>query len=178
MGGGEVARLLGRGQAHRVARAAFVAAVTPYLLKTEDNPGGVPRSSFDEILTGLQRDRPKFLAGFGQKFFGNGLLDRNVSNEMLLWSSQMALMGSLRATIECAKSFATTDFRGDLPAIKIPTLFIHGTADQTVPIESSARAAVSLIQGARLVEYDGAPHGLFATHKDQLNADLLDFVTG
>jgi pimeloyl-ACP methyl ester carboxylesterase len=178
MGGGEVARYLGRYGSDRVAKAALISAVTPYLLKTDDNPTGVEQSTFDEMLKGLAEDRPHFLAGFGQKFFGNSLLDKKVSAEMLAWTLQMAMMGSLRATLECAKAFATTDFRRDMAAFDIPTLIIHGTADKTVPIETSARVAAELIEGATLIEYDGEPHGLHATAKDRLNKDLLAFLQG
>ncbi len=176
MGGGEVARYLSRYGTDRIAKAVLVSAVTPYLLKTDDNPTGVDQSTFDEILAGLKKDRPHFLAGFGAKFFGNSLLDKKVSDEMLQWSLQLGMMASLRATLECGKAFATTDFRSDMKAFTVPTLLIHGTADKTVPIDSSARVAAKMISGARLVEYDGEPHGLHATAKDRLNDDLLSFV--
>ena len=176
MGGGEVARYIGRHGTQRVAKAALVSAVTPYLLKTADNPSGVDQSVFDDILQGLKEDRPHFLSGFGDKFFGNSLLHKKVSTEMLQWALQMAMMGSLRATLECGKAFAMTDFRKDLAAFNLPTLIIHGTDDRTVPIDSSARQAVKLIKGATLIEYDGEPHGLHATAKERLCKDLLAFV--
>ncbi len=178
MGGGEVARYLGKFGSRRVAKAVLISAVTPYLLKTDDNPTGVDQAVFDGILAGLRSDRPHFLAGFGQKFFGNSLLSKKVSQEMLQWALQMAMMGSARATLACANAFATTDFRRDMPAFDVPTLIIHGTADETVPIDSSARVAAELIGHAHLIEYDGEPHGLHATSKDRLNADLLAFITG
>ena len=178
MGGGEVARYLSRFGTARVAKAALVAAVTPYLLKTPDNPTGVDQSVFDGILDGLKKDRPHFLAGFGRMFFGNTLLDKKVSDATLQWSLQMAMSGSLRATLECAKAFATTDFRADMKAFTVPTLVIHGTGDKTVPIDSSGRVAARMIAGAQLIEYDGEPHGLQATAKDRLNQDLLAFVRG
>ena len=176
MGGGEVARYLGRFGGSRVAGAALVSAVTPYLLKTDDNPTGVDESVFDEMLEGLNQDRPHFLANFGAKFYGNGWLEKNVSAEMLQWSLQMAMTGSLQATLECARAFATTDFRDDMAAFTMPTLIIHGTADQTVPIDASARVAARMINGSTLIEYDGEPHGLHATAKARLNEDLLAFV--
>jgi pimeloyl-ACP methyl ester carboxylesterase len=176
MGGGEVARYLGQYGSSRVSKAVLVSAVTPYLMKTADNPEGVDKSVFDGIIDGLKNDRPHFLANFGAKFYGNGFLERNVSAEMLQWSLQMAMMGSLRATVECAKAFAATDFRPDMTAFTIPTLVIHGTADETVPIDSAGRVAARLIPHARLLEYDGAPHGLHATAKDRLNQDLLRFI--
>ena len=176
MGGGEVARYLSRYGAERVAKAALVAAVTPYMLKTSDNPDGVDQAVFDQIMDGLRKDRPHFLGGFAKDFFGVSLLDHKVSAETLQWSLQMAMMGSLRATLECAKAFGATDFRPDMQAIGVPTLIIHGTADKTVPSDASARQAATMIPGARLVEYEGEPHGLHATAKDRLNKDLLDFV--
>ena len=178
MGGGEVARYLSRYGSGRVAKAVLVAAVTPYMLKTGDNPEGVDPSVFDEIMDGLHKDRPHFLAGFGKEFFGVSLLDHKVSAETLAWALQMAMMGSLRATLECAKAFSSTDFRPDMKAFDVPTLLIHGDADKTVPIDVSARRAVTMIPGARLLEYEGEPHGLQATAKDRLNKDLLDFVRG
>ena len=136
------------------------------------------REGSEPILEGLHKDRPHFLAGFAKAFFGNTLLDKKVSDEVLQWSLQMAMMGSLRATVECAKAFAGTDFRPDMAAFTVPTLIIHGTADKTVPIDNSARVAARMIPGARLVEYEGEPHGLQATAQDRLNADLLQFVRG
>ena len=176
MGGGEVARYLSRRGAERIARAALVSAVTPYMLKTDDNPSGVDKSVFDDILQNLAKDRPHFLAGFGRSFFGNSLLEKKVSDEMLQWSLQVAMMASLRATIECAKAFAMTDLRPDMAAFTVPTLIVHGTADKTVPIDSSARVAAKMIPAARLVEYEGEPHGLYATAKDRLTQDLLNFI--
>jgi pimeloyl-ACP methyl ester carboxylesterase len=176
MGGGEVARYLAIYGFSRISKAALVSAVTPFLLKTEDNPDGVAQSVFDEILAGLKADRPAFLASFGKKFFGQGILEHPVSTEMLQWSLNVAMLGSHRATLECAKAFATTDFRGDMGAFNIPTLIIHGTSDKTVPIESSAMQAAKLIPHAKLLEYDGQPHGLHVTAKDRLNEDLLEFL--
>jgi pimeloyl-ACP methyl ester carboxylesterase len=177
MGGGEVARYLGRHGSARVRKAALVSAVTPFLLKTTNNPDGVDQAVFDAMLAGLADDRPHFLADFGKTFFGNGLIEKNVSTEMLAWTLQMAMTGSLRATQECAKAFATTDFRPDLAAFDIPTLIIHGDADKTVPIDSSARPAARLIKTASLVEYAGEPHGLHATAKQRLGEDLLAFLS-
>jgi len=99
-----------------------------------------------------------------------------VSTEVLEWARQLGMMASLKATLACAKAFATTDFRADLAAFSVPTLIIHGTNDQTVPIDPTGRAAAAGIAGSRLIEYDGAPHGLFATHKEQLTNDLLSFL--
>ncbi len=176
MGGGEVARYLGRYGAERIAQAVLVSAITPFLLKTDDNPTGVPKETFDPILEGLKSDRPHFLAGFSQVFFGKTLTGSKVSQEMLDTSLTVAMQASPRATIECAKAFGTTDFRQDMAAFTIPTLIIHGTADKTVPIDASAHQAAKLVPGAILKEYDGEPHGLHVTAMDRLNQDLIAFL--
>lgn len=176
MGGGEAARYMSRHGGQGVSKVAFVAAVTPYLLKTADNPEGVDQSVFDGILEGLRQDRQHFLAGFGKLFFGAGLITSPVSAEVLEWTFQLAMRGSPRATIECAKAFATTDFRQDLAAIKVPTLVIHGDADHTVPFASSGERTAKMVQGAQLLVYPGAPHGLQMTEKDRLVRDLAAFA--
>ena len=178
MGGGEVARYLSRHGSAKVAKAALVSAVTPFLLKTDDNPTGVDQSVFDGMLAGIAADRAAFFGGFFPAFFGNSLLRKRVSAEALAWTQSIAMLASPRATIECAKAFAMTDFRADMAAFTMPTLVIHGTADATVPIDSSGRVAARMIAGSKLIEYDGEPHGLTATAKDRLNADLLAFVGG
>jgi len=178
MGGGEVARYLSRHGTGRVARAALVSAVTPYLLKTADNPEGVDKSVFDQMVQGLEKDRPHFLAGFGKKFYGAGLLNFTVTDEILQWSLMMALLGSAKATIECVRAFSETDFRPDMAAFTVPTLLIHGGGDETVPAAVSGRRTAKLIRGAKYIEYDGAPHALMFTEKDRLNKDLLAFIRG
>lgn len=176
MGGGEVARYLGRPGADRVAKAVLLAAVTPFLAQSDDNPDGVPRATFDGMVAGLQKDRPGFLAAFGKQFFGAGMLNFSVGSEIQQWALTMAMLGSPKATLECVQAFAHTDFRRDLAAIRVPTLVIHGSADTTVPAEKSGRLTAKLIAGADYIEYEGAPHALFFTEKDRLNRDLLGFV--
>ena len=176
MGGGEVARYLGRHGAAKVAKAALVSAVTPFLLKTDTNPTGVEQSVFDGMIEHLRADRAAFLGSFGPQFYGNTMLRKRVSSEVLQWTQQMAMMGSLRATIECVTAFSATDFRPDMAAFTMPTLIIHGTADTTVPIDSSGRVAARMIAGSKLIEYDDEPHGLAATAADRLSADLLAFI--
>ena len=178
MGGGEIARYVGRHGTARLAKAVLVSAVTPYMLKTEQHENGAPRSTFDEMVEGLRDDRPHFLAGFGETFFGVGMLTSPVSDEMLDWAQVHALKASPKATIDCVRAFSETDFRADLPKLTVPTLVIHGDDDQTVPIDISGREAVKLVPGAQLKEYEGAPHGLFITHKEMLNADLVAFLRG
>jgi non-heme chloroperoxidase len=176
MGGGEVARYVGRHGTARVRSAALIAAVTPFLLQTEDNPEGVDQSAFDEITDGLRKDRPHFLAGFARKFFGAGLLNFDISSELLDWTGQVAMLASPKATLDCVRAFAATDFRDDLRKMDLPTLVIHGDEDQTVPIDVSARRAVELLPQAELKVYEGEPHGLFFTAKERLNRDLAAFA--
>jgi non-heme chloroperoxidase len=176
MGGGEAARYAGGAGAGRIGRVALIAAVTPFLLKTHDNPEGVDRGVFEQMIEGLRADRPGFLATFGKTFFGAGMLNFSVSREILQWASQMALMASPRATLECVRAFSETDFRADLHAIKVPTLVVHGDGDQTVPPSASADRVPALIPHAELKIYSGAPHALMYTERDRLNQDLLAFA--
>ncbi len=176
MGGGEVARYMSRHDGRNVIKTALIASVVPFMLKTDDNPDGTEQSVFDGMAEGMQEDRAKFFAGFFKDFFGISMLSHPVSQELLDWARGMAMHASLKATLECAKSFASTDFRPDLAAFTKPTLIIHGTDDQTVPIKASGRAAARAIQQSTLIEYAGAPHGLFATHKARLSSDLLAFL--
>jgi len=178
MGGGEVARYLSRHGAGRIAKAALISAVTPFMKKTADNPDGVDTSVEQQMIDGLRTDRPDFLAGFGQTFFGVGWITSPVSQELLKWAQFLALQASPLATIKCVSAFFETDFRPDMAAFTMPTLIIHGDKDQTVPIDVSGRAAARMVPHAELLEYDGAPHGLFATHADRLYEDLLRFSAG
>ncbi len=177
MGGGEVARYMSRHAGKGVRSAALISSVVPYMLKTDDNPDGVPQSTFDTMTKGMLEDRAHFMKGFLKDFFGQGLVVNNVSDELLHWAWGMCMMAGLRPTLACAEAFATTDFRPDLPAFAVPTLVIHGTKDGTVPIDASGRAAAEGISGAQLIEYDGEPHGLFATATDRLIGDLDTFLS-
>ena len=176
MAGGEVARYLSRHGGKGVTRAALISSVVPYMLKTEDNPNGVDAALFAQMTEGMKQDRAHFFAGFFRDFYGVGLVSHPVSDELLEQSRDVAMQASLKATLACAKSFGTTDFRPDLASFTVPTLIVHGTADHTVPIDATGRAVAKAIPHAKFIEYDGAPHGLFATHKDRLTADLLEFL--
>ncbi|RXK83360.1 alpha/beta fold hydrolase [Filimonas effusa] len=178
MGGGEVARYMSRYGGERVSRIVFISSVTPYMLKTTDNPEGVDKSVFEEIMAGLKQDRIGFLDDFGKKFFGINLLHHPVSTPLLDYYRDIAAFASPIATQQCAIAFSSTDFRDDLKTITVPTLIIHGTADKTVPIEVSGDRTATLLPHAQYVIYDGAPHGLFYTHKETLNKDLLKFING
>jgi non-heme chloroperoxidase len=178
MGGGEVARYLSRYPDHSISAAILVASVVPFMLKTPDNPQGVDSEIFDEMALGIREDRAKFWTSFFKDFYGVGVLSSPVSDEVIHWSSTIAMQASLPATLESASAFATTDFRPDLPSFVVPTLVIHGTSDKTVPIDATARQVAKAIPGSTLIEYDGGPHGLLATHKVRLAEDVLKFVSG
>ena len=176
MGGGEVARYMSRHDGKGLVSAGLIGSVVPYMLKTDDNPDGVPEEQLQQIAAGIKKDRAKFFADFFKDFFGVGYVTSPVSQETLDWAWRLAMQAGLKPTLACAESFGHTDFRGDLPAFRVPTLVLHGTEDKTVPIDASGRAAAAGIANAQLVEYDGAPHGLFATESDRLTRDLLAFL--
>ncbi len=178
MGGGEVARYMSRHEGKGVASAVLIGSVVPGLLKSEANPHGAPEEALLGIGEGIRSaGRPDFFRTFFKDFFGVGYVTSPVSEATLDWAWRLAMQASLRSTLECAKSFSFTDFTPDLPAFRVPTLVIHGTGDKTVPIEATARRAAAAIAASQLVEYDGAPHGLFATESDRLTEDLLTFLS-
>ena len=178
MGGGEIARYLSRHGGKGVSRVALVSSVVPYMLKTGDNPNGVPQEAFEEMTAGMLDDRAKFFTGFFKDFFGVGLLAHPVSDEVLHLAWITAMQAGLRPTLAAAKAFATTDFRPDLASFSMPTLLIHGTADKTVPIDATAREVAKAVPHATLLEYGGEAHGVFATQRERLTQDLLDFLAG
>ena len=178
MGGGEVARYLTKYGADRVSKAVLISSVVPYMLKTDDNPNGVPQATFDEMTAGMKKDREHFFKGFFKDFYGVGALTSPVSDEVLMNSWRQTMMAGLRPTLAAAKAFGTTDFRPDLKSFTVPTLVIHGTADKTVPIDATGRVVAAQVPGAKLIEYDGSAHGLFAIDKERLIEDLVQFLTG
>ena len=176
MGGGEIARYMSRHGGKGVSQAALVSSVVPYLLKTDDNPDGVPQATFDQMTAGMKKDFRHFFTGFFSDFYGDGVLVDAVSKEEKDWAWMTAMCASQYATLQSAKAFSTTDFRPDLAHLTVPTLVIHGTADKTVPIEPTARAVAKAVPSATLVEYDGEPHAVFATKTDRLAEDLIVFL--
>jgi len=176
MGGGEVVRYLSNFGSDRIAKAVLISSVVPYMLKTEDNPTGLPQEMFDGFVEKSEEDRPKFLAGFAKQFYGNSLLNNAVSDEILQWHGALSLQGSGRATTQCIRSFSETDFRNDLSAVNIPVLIIHGDADKVVPIDASSDLTAEYLPNADYHIYEGAPHGLFITDKEMLNEDLIQFI--
>ncbi|MGB3768007.1 MAG: alpha/beta hydrolase [Phormidesmis sp.] len=176
MGGGEVARYMSRHDGNNVVQAGLISSVVPYMLKTPDNPEGTEQEVFDRMAEGMKRDRAHFFAGFFQDFYGVDFALNPPHKEILEWSRTVSMQASLKATLDCAEAFATTDFRPDLSAFNVPTLIIHGTKDKTVPIEAAGRAAAAGISQSKYIEYEGAPHALIATRKEQFIKDLLDFL--
>lgn len=176
MGGGEVARYFGRYGSERVGKAVFVSSVAPFMLKTADNPDGVPQEVFDDMLAGVKKDRPAFLDGFGKDFVNYEKLSDKVSEAILHYNGQIARMAQPYATQQCIPAFGTTDFRPDMAKIDVPTMFVHGDADQIVPLKVSAEQGHKMVSGSRLEVLKDAPHGLNYTHTEKLNSLLLDFL--
>ena len=161
-----------------MAKAALVSAVSPLVLKTEANPDGTPIEAFDEIRTGVAADRSQFFKDLTVPFYGANKPGAKVSQGVrdAFWSQGM--QGGLKNEYECIKAFSETDLTEDLKRFDVPTLIIHGDDDQIVPIGASAHKSPKIAEGATLKVYEGGPRGLADTHKDQLNADLLDFLRG
>ena len=176
MGGGEVARYMSRHEGKGVVAAGLIASVVPYMLKTDDNPDGVPADDLAAIGDNIRKDRHGFFQSFFKDFYGVGIVSHPVSQGQLDWAFHTQCFAGLRPILACAQSFGHTDFRADLPAFRVPTLVVHGTSDNTVPIDATGRAAARGIAGAQLVEYDGAPHGLTTTESDRFTRDLLTFL--
>jgi non-heme chloroperoxidase len=177
-GGGEVARYIGRHGTARVAKAVLIAAVPPLMLKTAANPEGLPIEVFDGLRARLFNDRPQFYRDFALQFYGANRAGAKVSQGLLDHFWRLSMQAGLLNAYECIKAFSETDFTEDLKQFDIPTLVLHGEDDQIVPVKDSARKSARLIKGAKDVYYPGAPHGITATHQDQINAELLQFLRG
>jgi non-heme chloroperoxidase len=176
MGGGEVARYLGKYGSQRVSKAVFIASVPPFLLKTADNPEGVDGSVFEGIKKAVAADRPAFLSAFLQNFYNVDVLGgKRISDQVVQANWNVAVAASPKATLDCVPTWGT-DFRNDLPRINVPTLVIHGDADRIVPIAASGSRTQKVVKGARLVTVEGGPHGLTWTHAETVNRELLDFL--
>lgn len=176
MGGGEVARFLGKYGSSRVSKAVFISSITPFLLKTTDNPAGVDGAHLEQTRTAVAADRPAFLTDFFGKFYNVDVLEGSrVSREVVQYSWNIAVAASPRATLDSVRAWQT-DFRGDMARIDVPTLILHGDADRILPIEATGLALAQLMPGARMVTVAGGPHGLTWTHAEQVNAELLNFA--
>jgi non-heme chloroperoxidase len=176
MGGGEVARYIGRHGTKRVAKAVLIGAPAPLMLKTSVNPGGLPIEVFDGIRAGVLADRAQFFGDLALPFYGYNRPGAKISEGVRESFWLQAMMTGLPACYFCIKAFSETDFTEDLKKIDVPTLILHGDDDQMVPVGDSALLAVKLVRGARLKIIPGAPHGLCTTHKQQVNEELLAFI--
>ena len=178
MGGGEVVRYFSRHGGKNISKVVLISSVTPYMLQSDSNPDGVPQDIFDEMAKQIQDDRIGFLDEFGKTFFGVSMFHKPLSPPLLEYYRMLCVTASPRATLQCAKAFASTDFRDEMKYVNVPTLIIHGSADNTVPIDATGKHSAIAITGNRFIIYDGAPHGLFYTDKEKLNTDLITFISG
>ncbi len=175
-GGGEVVRYLARHGTKRVARIVLVGAVPPLMLKTPDNPEGLPIDAFDQIRRAVIADRSQFWKDLSTPFYGANRPGARVSQGIRDAFWRLGMQAGMAAAYDCIKAFSETDFRDDLKKIDVPALVIHGDDDQIVPIAVGGSRSSKMIKGATLKVYEGAPHGLMSTHQQRFNADLLDFV--
>ena len=175
-GGGEVARYIGRHGSSRVSKAVLIGAITPVMLKSETNPGGLPMAVFDEIRANVLADRSKFWKDLSIPFYGFNRPGAKVSEGLRESFWLQGMMCGFPGAYFCIKAFSETDLTEDLKRIDVPTLILHGDDDQIVPIDDSARLSAKIVSNATLKVYPGAPHGMCSTHKDQVNADLLAFI--
>ena len=177
MGGGEVARYLGKYGSERVSKAVLASAVPPYLFKADDNPdGGLEEADIQGFLDGVSNDRIAFLNDFTKNFFTPKDGKSLVSKPMRLYNRDIAAFASAKATFDCVKSFSYTDFRDDLKAFDVPTLVIHGDADQIVPFEASGERSHDMIADSKLHVVEGGPHGINVTHSEEFNKTLIAFL--
>lgn len=177
-GGGEVARYIGRHGTARVKKAVLVSSVPPLMLKTTDNPGGLPIEVFDGIRKAALDNRSQLYLDIASgPFFGFNRPGATPNQGLIQSFWVQGMQGGHKNTYDSIAAFSATDFRADLKKFDVPTLVIHGDDDQVVPIDAAGKASAALIKGAQLIIYPGAPHGLTDTHKDRLNQDLLNFLT-
>src|SRR5579862_6280475 len=177
-GGGEVARYLGRHGTKRVSKAVLISAITPLMLKTEKNPTGAPMEVFDGLRAALAANRPEFYRDITMPFYGFNRPGAKISEGIREHWWLQGMLGSIKAHYECIKVFSETDTTEDLKKIDIPVLVLHSKDDQIVPIAAAGPVAAKLLKKATLKVYEDFPHGMPATHADQVNADLLAFIKG
>ncbi|KAB7672658.1 alpha/beta fold hydrolase [Bacillus sp. B1-b2] len=178
MGGGEAVRYVSTYGTDRVEKLVLASAVPPYLYKSAEHPeGALDDATITEFLNGVKSDRIAFLDDFTTKFFRAGMQSDLVSEPFRLYIRDIASMASPKGTLDCIVSFAKTDFREDLGKITIPTLVVHGDADEVVPLESSGKLSNEMVRTSELVVIENAPHGLNATHASRFNKELLRFLS-
>jgi non-heme chloroperoxidase len=171
MAPGEIVRYLSRHGQSRISRIVMLAPTTPFMLKTADNPNGIPREAFDQVRAQWRHDYPKWLADNARPF-----VTAETSQALLDWGARLMMVPSLKCLLDCNQAIIETDFRKELPKVSVPTLIIHGDKDVSAPLELTGRRTAALIPGAQLKIYEGAPHGLMLTHIDRLNGDLIAFA--
>ena len=176
MGGGEVARYIGRHGSKRVAKAVLIAAVPPLMLKTAANPGGLPMEVFDQIRAGVLADRSQFWKDLSAAFYGANRPNNKVSQGLRDSFWLQGMMAGHKAVYDCIKQFSETDFTEDLKKIDVPTLILHGDDDQIVPIADSAMLSSKIVKNATLNVIPGGSHGMCSTLKDTINTELLAFL--
>ncbi|SFJ77288.1 Pimeloyl-ACP methyl ester carboxylesterase [Paenibacillus sp. UNC496MF] len=178
MGGGEVARYIGTYGTERVCKAVFAAAVPPYLYKSAEFPeeGVLDEATIAMFEQGVRSDRIAFLDSFTRNFFTAGDKSDLVSEEFRLYNRDIAAFASPKGTLDCISAFSRTDFRADLTKVNVPTLIIHGDSDAIVPVEGSGIKTHEAIPGSKLVVIKGGPHGVNATHAEEFNKSLLEFI--
>ena len=176
MGGATVVRYLAKHGASRVARAALVATTTPFLRQTEDNPDGIPANYLDEMVAQIKADRARYVGALAPGFFGVDRPDENVSKELIDWGVALTLQASSRAAIEMLRTNFQTDQRAELKTVTVPTLIIHGDADQSTPLAITGQKTHELMSNSSLVVYTGQPHGFYITEARRLSEELRCFV--
>lgn len=172
----ELTRYLTRHGSGRIARAVLVGTTTPHILERDDNPDGIPRAFFEAMIAGLGYDRPAFLTGLAPSFFGANLPGSNVSDELIAWGTRLALTASGPATIELLRTMFESDLRIEMTAFDLPTLLVHGDADQIAPIGITGKTTAAAIPASNLVTYPGGSHGLMMTDHQRFNHDLLEAI--
>ena len=176
MGGGECARYMSRHDGRGVIKLGLYASIVPGMLKSDDNPAGHTPQDYEDIVAGIEADAAHFYRHtFLPPFYGVGMT-HPASNDVIEAAVDAAMMGGIRAQTAMPHNFTFGDFTDDIPAMTVPTLIVHGTEDAPAPIDATARRAAALIKGSRLIEYEGHPHGFYATNSDQMIADTLAFV--
>ena len=175
-GGGEVAHYIGRHGEKRVAKAVLVGAVPPQMVQSPSNPGGLPMSVFDGIRASVLADRSQFFKDLSGPFYGANRPGSKVTQGQRDTFWLQGMQCGIKNAYDCIKEFSEVDYTADLKKITVPTLVVHGSDDQIVPIDAAGKASAKIIKNAKLIIYEGAPHGLPTTHKDRLNEDLLAFI--
>ncbi|WP_037319573.1 alpha/beta fold hydrolase [Salegentibacter sp. Hel_I_6] len=176
MGGGEVARFIGKYGTANIAKAALISAVPPFMLKTDDNPDGLEKEVFEGFKEEIRKDRAGFLAGFGDKFYNFSKNKERISEEQKHFDWSIACSASAKATLDCVDAFGLTDFREDLKEFDVPTLIVHGDDDEIVPMDIAGKKSKDFIKNNTFEVIKGAPHGLIMTHKKEFNEVLLRFL--